>query len=78
MVVNYVLTQSQVAATTPKGVISNLFVQQTFNQMKVIAREAYATPADHDLIVCTTNKPSSGIWDLLPPRTWGGQLPAMR
>ena len=50
VVVNYVLTQSQVAATTPNGVISNVFIQNTFDQMKTIAREAHVTAAEHVLI----------------------------
>ena len=49
--VNDVLPQSQVAGTTPTGLISNQFIQQTFNQMKVIAREARVTPADHNQLV---------------------------
>jgi hypothetical protein len=51
VMVNYVLTQSQVSAVTPNGVISNQFVQSTFNQMKVIAREAHVTAAEHAQIV---------------------------
>jgi hypothetical protein len=51
VMVNYVLTQSQVAAMTPRGVISNQFVQQTFNQMKTIARQAHVTAAEHAQIV---------------------------
>ena len=48
--VNYVFTQSQVAATSPHGAISNIFVQDTFDQMKTIAREAHVTAAEHALI----------------------------
>jgi len=50
VVVNYVLSQSQVAATTPHGAISNIFIQDTFDQMKMIAREAHVTAAEHALI----------------------------
>ncbi|MGC8643290.1 MAG: hypothetical protein ACP5XB_25820 [Isosphaeraceae bacterium] len=51
VMVNYVLTQAQVAATTPHGVISNSFVQQTFDQMKTIARQAHVTAAEHAQIL---------------------------
>ena len=40
VIVNYVLSQAQVAATLPNGVVSNALVQDTYSQMKLIAREA--------------------------------------
>jgi len=50
VVVNDVLNQAEVAATTPNGVVSNQLVQNTYDQMKVIAREAHVTRAEHDQI----------------------------
>ncbi len=51
VVVNDILSQAQVAATTPSGVISNQQIQDTFDQMKLIAREARVTRAEHAQIV---------------------------
>lgn len=51
VMVNYMLTQTQVAATTPHGVISNSFVQQTFDQMKTVARMAHVNAAEHAQII---------------------------
>ena len=51
VMVNYVLTQAQVATTTPHGVISNSFVQQTFDQMKTVARMAQVTAAERAQIL---------------------------
>ncbi len=48
--VNDVLDQAEVAATMPNGAISNQEVQDTYDQMKVIAREAHVTRAEHDQI----------------------------
>ena len=49
--VNDVFNQAEVAAIMPNGVISNQQVQDTYDQMKVIAREAHVTRAEHDQIV---------------------------
>jgi hypothetical protein len=51
VVVNDFLSESQVQATMPNGVVSNQLVQDTFGQMKIIAREAHVTRAEHDQIV---------------------------
>jgi len=51
VVVNDFLSQAQVAATMPNGVISNQQIQNTYDQMKLIAREARVTRAAHDQIV---------------------------
>ncbi|HKM56084.1 MAG TPA: hypothetical protein VJY33_21940 [Isosphaeraceae bacterium] len=51
VVVNDVLNQAEVAAIMPNGVISNQKVQDTYDQMKVIAREAHVKRAEHDQIV---------------------------
>ncbi len=51
VVVNDVFNQAEVAATMPNGVISNQLVQNTYDQMKVVAREAHVTGAEHDQIV---------------------------
>jgi hypothetical protein len=74
VMVNDVLSQSQVAATTPHGVISNQFVQLTFNQMKTIARQAHVTAAEHAQIV---TEEQAVINDLGPtPNTnLGGSVP---
>jgi hypothetical protein len=51
VVVNDILSQAQVAATMPSGVISNQQIQNTYDQMKFIAREARVTRAEHAQIV---------------------------
>jgi hypothetical protein len=51
VVVNDVLNQAEVAATMHNGVISNQEVQDTYDQMKVVAREARVTRAEHAQIV---------------------------
>ncbi len=51
VVVNDFLSQAQVAATMPNGVISNQQIQNTYDQMKLIAREARVTRAEHAQIV---------------------------
>jgi hypothetical protein len=51
VVVNDFLSEAQVHATMPNGVVSNQLVQDTFSQMKIIAREARVTRAEHDQIV---------------------------
>jgi len=51
VVVNDFLNQAEVAATTPHGVISNQLVQDTYDQMKLVAREARVTRAEHEQIV---------------------------
>jgi hypothetical protein len=51
VVVNDVLNEGEVQATMPNGVVSNQLVQNTFSQMKIIAREAHVTRAEHDQIV---------------------------
>ena len=50
VVVNDVFNQAEVAATMPNGVVSNQLVQDTYDQMKVVAREAHVTRAEHDQI----------------------------
>ena len=49
--INDLLSQATVAATMPNGVVSNQLVQDTFNQMKLIAREAHVTGPEHEEIV---------------------------
>ncbi len=51
VIVNQVMNQSSVKATMPNGVVSNQLVQDTFNQMRLIAREASVTTAEHARIV---------------------------
>ena len=48
--VNDVLNQAEVAAIMPNGTISNQLLQDTYDRMKVIAREAHVTQAEHDQI----------------------------
>jgi hypothetical protein len=47
VIVNDVLNQAEIAAIMPNGAISNQLVQDTYVQMKVIAREAHVTGAEH-------------------------------
>jgi hypothetical protein len=51
VVVNDFLNEAQVQATTPNGVVSNQLVQDTFGQMKIVAREAHVTRAERAQIV---------------------------
>ena len=51
VIVNDFLNESTVQATMPNGAVSNQLVQDIFGQMKIIAREARVTRAEHDQIV---------------------------
>ncbi len=74
VVVNYVFSESTVAATTPHGVVSNALVQDTYSQMQLVAREARVTPAEHAQIVTDEQ---AVIRDLgpSPEMNLGGPLP---
>jgi|GEM_PF-2042132 len=74
VIVNDVLNQAEVAAIMPNGVISNQEVQDTYDQMKVIAREARVTRAEHDQIVADEE---AIVQDLgpAPDMNLGGTVP---
>ncbi len=74
VMVNYVLSQATVAATTPNGVVSNALVQDTFSQMKLIAREADVTAAERQQIV-TDEQAVIGDLGPSPDMSLGGALP---
>jgi len=74
VVVNDFLNEAEVAATMPHGVVSNQLVQDTYDQMKLIAREARVTRAEHDQIVADEQ---AIIQDLgpAPNMNLGGTVP---
>jgi hypothetical protein len=48
--ISYQLTQQQVTSMYPTGAISSQLLQQTFNQMEVVAHEAHVSMANHTMI----------------------------
>ncbi len=74
VIVNYVFSESTVAATMPNGVVSNALVQDTYSQMQLVAREAGVTSAGHAQIVADEE---AVIRDLgpSPQMNLGGPLP---